>query len=459
MNNTVLVESKLRQKLKLTCSLMCVFCLCFIAVLVCVFMIGRQNLNGQTTTVTGTLSEAYVGDTNTVTIDGNGHYNVIWKDKDYQINLADYVGKTVTLIVTNDTFASNPWALGLVVEEQTVVDYHATLSEQTAYNNELKTIFIVVTAVLCVATCGLFIWRFNVQPLTERELYKEFAEFLAQRQPVCKQRKSIIVYVCVYIALTFALLIAAIALDPDSETISEASLATKALLLTLLAVVIAGLAGLFALREWVVRREIDFYARSLPFDFNDISHAPMRKKVKEELQKIITKEREEHPHTYADGGNGYDVTFGENGVTLSIPMDDEGASIEMPAAEEVFAYNDSEAQPNDLIAADNVFGTRNGLQKNVMTITYDTLNLEAIAYFRKVNRPMMIIIKSRLERTDDFPEEFVNDIHIPFDLNLFNTLKLYNVAVENLDYLLQNSRRLMMENCLTFSKNKSKIAK
>lgn len=63
MNNTVLVESKLRQKLKLACALMCVFCLFFIAFVVVAVMIEKQNLNGQTDEVTGTLSEIFIDDT------------------------------------------------------------------------------------------------------------------------------------------------------------------------------------------------------------------------------------------------------------------------------------------------------------------------------------------------------------------------------------------------------------
>ena len=460
MNNTVLVESKLRQKLKLACALMCVFCLFFIAFVVVAVMIEKQNLNGQTDEVTGTLSEIFIDDTNTVTLDGDKHYNVVWDVKESNANLNDYLNKTVTLIVTRDTFAaSNPWALGFDADGQTIIDYRATLETKLKENKELKTALIVVTAVMCVATCGLFIWRFNVQPVVEHVLYEEFGEFLSQRQPSCKQRKYWAIYILIYFAILLALLITSVTIDPDAETISELIPAAKTVLWTLLAVTILGGVGLFVFKEWIVHKEIEFYADKLPFDFSDISHAPLRKKVKEKLQQEILKDYAEHPDTYADGGNGYDVVFGENGITLCVPLDDwepdaqTRNNAEMPDADAVFA---------NTVADENITATTQSnaaLNRAVKTFSYGELNFEAVAHFRKNIRPMMIIIKSRLTRTDDFPEEFVNDIHIAFDLNLFNTLKKYDVEVENLQYLLENKKQLMLENCLFFSKNKGKTTK
>lgn len=459
MKNTVLVESKTRHKLKLVCALMCVFCICFIAVLVSVVMLSKQNLNGQTTEVTGILSEVYVEGTNTLTIDNDKYYNVVWDDKEVNIDFESYQGKTITLIVTRDTFASsNPWIFGLVVDGQTIVDYQDTLAQQTEYNNEIKTVLIAVTAVLCVATCGLFIWRFNLQPLVERELYKEFGEFLSTRQPSCPQRKALAWYLGSYCVLLLALLLTAILLDPQSETIEELSAAAQAVLWTLLAVGIVGGAGIFVLNEWITRKEINFYADKLPFDFSDISHAPLRKTVKEELQQEIRKEREEHPHTYADGGNGYDVTFDENGVTLTEPYDENE-----PNETQLAGMPDADAVFSDVAATESSVATTGDLNASAsrtkLFLSYEELNFEAVAYYRKNIRPMMIIIKSRLIRQDSFPEELVNDVHIPLDLNLLNTLTTFNVKIENLDYLMQNKKQLMLENCLSLNKNKANITK
>ncbi len=209
---------------------------------------------------------------------------------------------------------------------------------------------------------------------------------------------------------------------------------------------------------WLGKEEINFYDKNFPFDFSDISHIQMRKKAKEELQQQILKEYAEHPDTFADGGNGYDVTFDEKGVTLTLQMplwdeNEESAfpqQTEMPSADAVFGEN----------SVTDINGkTEINFNKTIMSFTYEQLNFEALAHFRKNIHPMTVIIKSRLNRTDDFPEEFVNDIHIALDINLLNTLKKFNIKVENLDYLLQNKKQLMLENCLTFSKNKGKNTK
>ncbi len=457
MNNTVLVESKARQKLKLFCTLMCVFCLCAIAVLVSIYLIGNKTLNGQTVQVEGILNEIYTDDSNTVTLDENKQYNVVW-DKE-KIDLHRYKGSKITLIVSADTFASNPWAFGLTVDGETIVDFNETLADKTAENNETKTVIIIVTAILCVITCGLFIWRFNVQPTAEHELSREFGEFVSMRQPTCPKRKFVLIYTLSYIVILFALLIVAIVLDPETETISELSTASKAVLWAMLAFGILGAIGLFVmLLFWLGKEEINFYDKNFPFDFSDISHIQMRKKAKEELQQQILKEYAEHPDTFADGGNGYDVTFDEKGVTLTLQMplwdeNEESAfpqQTEMPSADAVFGKN----------SVTDINGkTEINFNKTIMSFTYEQLNFEALAHFRKNIHPMTVIIKSRLNRTDDFPEEFVNDIHIALDINLLNTLKKFNIKVENLDYLLQNKKQLMLENCLTFSKNKGKNTK
>ena len=83
----------------------------------------------------------------------------------------------------------------------------------------------------------------------------------------------------------------------------------------------------------------------------------------------------------------------------------------------------------------------------VATLTYGELDFEAKAFYRKRTHPMLIIVKSRLVRRDDFPEEFVNDIHFLLDENLLKTLKTFGVKIENLDYLLENKKQLMLENC------------
>ena len=90
-----------------------------------------------------------------------------------------------------------------------------------------------------------------------------------------------------------------------------------------------------------------------------------------------------------------------------------------------------------------------------LTLTYGELNFEAIAHYRRNDHPMMIIIKSRLTKTD-LPEEFVNDLHIALDVNVLKTVQTFNVPVENLQYLLDNKKALMLENCRKKKRAKTK---
>lgn len=452
MNNTVLVESKLRRILKLACTLLCVFCLCSIAVLVCVTMIGNKNLSGQVKEVTGTLDKVYETDSNVLTLNDGNEYNVVWSS-DIGVDMNNYKGKTITLVVTQETFANaNAWVLGLVVDGKTIVDYHDTLNYQTESNNEMKTVVVIITAVLCAVTCGVFIWRFNVKPAVERPLYREYSEFLTYRQPVCRERKLLIVYCCVYIGLLVALLIAGIIADPDSETYAEMTNAARVIMWMFVAIGVTGMAGLFVFMRWILHREIDFYADNLPFDFSDIPAATLNKKVREELQEKLRKERMENPDLYADGGNGYDILFGEDGVTLKEPYDYEDPQVNFDVVPDV---NDVFGNGATLLVSKTNNGEGNidsVVDKNALRFTYKEMNFEAVAHFRKTRQPMMIIIKSRLNRTTDFPEEFVNDIHIALDINLLKTLQKYHVEVENLDYLLANKKQLMLENCLKIGK-------
>ncbi len=454
MNNTVMVENKIRQKLKLVCTLLCVFSLCFIAVTVCMSLIYKQNLNGPVQEHNVVLKEVYKASSNTLTCDENKYFNVVWDDETVNVNWNDYIGKNITIVTPQQTFGgSNPWVLGLIADGKTVVDYRDTLNEQRALNDEYKLIFGIVCGVVCAATCGAFIWRFNIKPLAEKTLYREFAEFLSTRQPVCPERKRMNIAIGVYAGVILIIaVIAAVLTDGESDTMTFTDIISASVIggVTLL-----GGAAIIAFSQWVRRREIKFYAEKLPFDFSDISHMIMNKKVKKELQAEILKERELHPDSFADGGNGYDVEFTQDGVILKEPAADEDMPTpNVPDANDVFDYEKSAsaAEPNTIINAPDTY-------KKVMTLTYEQLRFEAVAHYRKHVRPMMIIIKSRLERTSDFPEEFINDIHIAFDINLYNTIKKYNVPVENLEYLLENKERLMMENCFKNNKKKAKTAK
>lgn len=446
MNNTVTVEKPLRRNLKLASALLCVFSLCFIAILVSVAQIGKLNLNGQVTNVTGMLTGVFEEESNALTLDNDKYFNVVWGD-DEEVNFEDYKGKEITIVTSQKTFGiSNPWVLGLVVDGQTIVDYNKTIQSKTAENNELKTFFIAVTAVVCVATCAVMIWRFNTPPLVERVLYHEFAEFACNRQPPCPERKKMLWYVCGFIIGLVALAIPLLALDANAETFADMSPVGLAFAIGWIVYAVLGIVVTVILRIWSDNREKKFYDENLPFDFSDISHVTMRKSVKEKMQQELRKAYDDYPDLYPDGGNGYEVLFQDGLVKVQTENIESSGSFERvftPSAEEVFGTTDGDA---DTAATSNELWKK-PRYKTVMTLTYGEMNLEAVAHYRRCSRPMTIIIKSRLTKNSDFPEEFEHDLHFVLDSNLLNTLRKYNVKVENLDYLLDNKAQLMKENC------------
>ncbi len=440
MKNTVTVEKKIIGRLKLAAVVTFIFCCCMIFMLVSTKMIEKQNLNGNTNNVKGTITKVkHEDDIDYITVkteDGESTYNVVF---DSDIDWNNYIDskKTVTVITTQQTFAiNNLWAIGFEEDGNVIVDYNATLETLRAENKEMITVSAICTGILAAATLALFIWRVNINPVTERPLDKQFSDFAYSRQPTCPQRKKMNIAVCVYIALLFICVIAlTIVASGDGDNLSPATIAC----LSVFGVIcIGGITAILVLSRIVFKKEIDFYAVNCPFDFTDLSHMTIRKKVKAELQKQIKAERELYPDVYGEGGNGYDVEFTPSGVNLYIDFNyNETPSNDIS---QVFEDMPSNADP----FSDTVSPSANVPQ---LSLSYAELNFVAVPFYRKTSHPLTIMVKSRLNRRDDFPEEFQNDIHFLLDSNLLETFKKFNVVVENLDYILENKKQLMLDNC------------
>lgn len=455
MQNTVIVERKLRQNLTYAIVLLVVFFALSIAMLVCFSLIGKQNLNGNVIDVTGTVDKVERdGSIFIVTLnDGSDakEYNVVWGSEKYDVDMTAYKGKTVTLVTTERTFGfSNTWVVGLKAENETVVDYNAVLQEKRAENKEMVTVAWAVFAIIGVATCAVFIWRSNIVPTAERPLAEQYAEYLTPRQPTCPDRKKLLIALGVWALLLIVFIILLVCFSPEGDDEPLGAVAIVFLVLTLVTMVSGAVTLPVIARTVIFRKEIDFYAENLPFDFTDISFAPMKKSVKEQLQKEIRESREKYPHFHGDGGNGYDVEFTPSGVNLYVDYDygehTEGTANLYVNADGLAANDVSDVFP-DMPKSNEDF-TAYDAPKNIpsLTLTYGELNFEAIAHYRRNDHPMMIIIKSRLTKTD-LPEEFVNDLHIALDVNVLKTVQTFNVPVENLQYLLDNKKALMLENC------------
>lgn len=222
MQNTVFVERKLRRNLTYVLTVLIVFFGLMIAMLVTASMIDKQNLNGRVLEITGTVEKAERdGSIAIVTLnDGNNtkEYNAVWNHDKYTLDWDAYVGKTVTLVICERTFASgNSWALGLKTDDGTNIDYEKVLQEKRAGNKEMLIVSWVVFAIIGVTACGIFIWRTNVNPVIERPLAEQYAEYLTPRQPTCPERKKLLIALGVWALLMIVFIILLICFSPEGD--------------------------------------------------------------------------------------------------------------------------------------------------------------------------------------------------------------------------------------------------
>lgn len=441
MKNTVFVENRKRINLKIAILVMVFFCIMLAIMLVCFKKIQNENLNGLVNHVNAKITEVNYDGVTILTLDNDNLYNVVFFEGD-NFDWNKYVGQNVTLITPQKTFGGvNDWVLGMVVDDVTVADYNETINTKIAENREMLLVVGIVLGVFAVATCALVIWHVNTPPAVERPLLEQYCEFLTPRQPSSPFYKKLAIAVIIWAAILVLFTMLALCFDTDAESFSEINTVALVFCILTFAWLAAGIAGMIVMTRIAFSKEIDFYAYNFPFDFTDISHTIMKRSVKAELQAEIKKERELHPHLYGDGGNGYDVLFEKDGVRLSYPaFDDVTSAASQTDAAEVFP---------EMAIEDEVFEGMGAPIENgqaYIKLSYQQLNFEAVPYYRRKNRPFMIMIKSRITR-NDVPEEFENDLFIALDIHLLKTLREFDVPVENLQYFLDNKKQLMLENC------------
>ena len=83
MKNTVPVESRTRQRLRLSSLILFIFFALIVVMLVCASMIDKQNLNGNIKQVTGVITEIENDDVIKIVLKEDNIqnvYNVVWGD-------------------------------------------------------------------------------------------------------------------------------------------------------------------------------------------------------------------------------------------------------------------------------------------------------------------------------------------------------------------------------------------
>ena len=437
MKNTMFIENKKRRIVSTAVLIMAIFCIVTAIMPICFNAVKNLNLNGNVEEKTVVLKHWEYDDSITVLTDSEGRrYNVVC-DKNNTIKWDSYAGKEITLVISEKTFGKvNSWVLGIKDSDKVLIDHLETLEKLRAENKEMITVSLVVLGVLAAVTCALIILKINMQKAKEVPLIDGSADYIALSQPNSPERKKIIPYLIVWIAVITALCIVIPILGEQEEKHRVAMIVLASILV---AVTVAGMIFVFWFRyRSFPKKDREFYVENMPFDLSDISYLSLRKSVKEQLQKELNKEREERPHSYNDFGNGFDVTFVKDGVILKTP-------------EELFEEETEKDLQANAVSASEIFeGLTENSEKETTKgffLPYERLNFEAVAHYRKLDHPMTVIIKSRLQNNDGLPEYFENDLHLVFDVNLQKTLETFGAEAENLDFLLENKARLMEENC------------
>ena len=158
----------------------------------------------------------------------------------------------------------------------------------------------------------------------------------------------------------------------------------------------------------------------------------IRKNDRADVQKELDRIKQESADIYPDGGNMYNVRFTENGVDMYEMYDEEENGFDETSVENVFASEDEQ----------------NAQKSAAFSLPYSRLNFVALPYYGLKNRPITVVVRSRLTADIEYPEAFTNDIHFLLDKDLVDTIRKFDVQVEGLSEILSNTHELMVQNYL-----------
>lgn len=419
MYNKISTINPVYNRLRLCTALLFLCAVILAIILIAVSVINSNNLNGKTYEVSGVVTFAGKKDGNYVIEMDNFRYAADTIDG-FVENWEHLNGKTITLIIPqNQHDSANKWVLGIKADDKVIVDFNEVTQSKLHKSNIVCIVFGVLVGVLVLTSGIIYYFQKKTAPTVEHDIGNAYFEYMFARQPAGPHYRKMRIATIAFV-IAFALGSVALALV---ETLVADKTITIVVEITL-AALLASFFAIYLILQlfWLPQKEKEYYSNHFPFDLDDISHVFLRKKIKKELQAELRAEREQYPDRFFDGGNELIADFCTDGVSLA------SADSTAPSAQEVFGEGGD--VPTD---------------GYVCTLSYDLLNFEAVPYYRPFDRPMTVIIKSRLNAEE--ATELKNDVYILFDINLLKTLRKYNVPVENLDFILENKLRLMKENC------------
>lgn len=428
MKNKIELLNPKRAKIKAAIFVLAIFFAVFLIVIIFNIVMLRTSLNGLVLHIDGTLAEVSVNKDDVLLVKLDNGQTYVANCTDYsKVDWHDYVGQSVTIVIPQAQLQSeNIWALGLIADNVTVIDYQKTLELQIKENKICALVFGIIGLIDVLICIALFVWRSKLPKHKEYPIDCKFCEACVVNQKLSPHNKrgrifNFFITLFIYIDL-ISLLCVGIFADEFSRAALTAATISCCAFLALCAIAV------FAVRKWMAKKNIEYYAACYPFDSLDISHMHIRAYLKEQLQNAIIAEND--PFRYADGGNGFIVDFNSDCVILRDEDDILNESECM--RENVF----DELQQNDELSQDSGF---------ICKLTYEELNFEALPFYFKPY-PLAVVIKSRLKDDKSYPERLVNDLHFMLDSRLLSVFEEFDVKVENLQYILENKERLMLKN-------------
>ena len=439
MNNTIKCSSQVRSRLITAIVVILIFVVSFVIGAVSIIRIGNTTLDGNVTEVTGVLTK-YDKEENDFVIrinDVDGTYNAsplinALKDKlgsdvaaeEYAENLA---GKLITFYIPqHPSSTNNVWILGLKVDEDIAIDYTTLIPKLQQTNKTTTTALVVCAVVFAVVACALIIAYTRQSPQKTYVLSEKFAEFLANQQPTYANKNKTMPVILIVEGVVFLLSVLACVICENfvSEKVSDIMYTVSGIYM--LAVVASAIVMYVILKN----KTRQMYKDNYPFDSTDFCLLPVGKKMKKEFIEHMKAFRATNPDLYTDGGNLYDLLFTDHGVEV-YSIDEENESEDFDQDDEQ-PFFDNKNSDEEYHAKNITYG-----RTPELTLTYDQLNFEALPYFNVANKPIVVVIKSRLDpNTVSLSDDFQNDIHLHLDGDLLSTLSTYNVRVERLELIL-----------------------
>ena len=429
----------MRSRLITAIVVILIFVVSFVIGAVSIIRIGNTTLDGNVTEVTGVLTK-YDKEENDFVIrinDVDGTYNAsplinALKDKlgsdvaaeEYAENLA---GKLITFYIPqHPSSTNNVWILGLKVDEDIAIDYTTLIPKLQQTNKTTTTALVVCAVVFAVVACALIIAYTRQSPQKTYVLSEKFAEFLANQQPTYANKNKIMPVILIVEGVVFLLSVLACVICENfvSEKVSDIMYTVSGIYM--LAVVASAIVMYVILKN----KTRQMYKDNYPFDSTDFCLLPVGKKMRKQIIESMKAFRATNPDLYTDGGNLYDLLFTDHGVEV-YSIDEENESEDFDQDDEQ-PFFDNKNSDEEYHAKNITYG-----RTPELTLTYDQLNFEALPYFNVANKPIVVVIKSRLDpNTVSLPDDFQNDIHLHLDGDLLSTLSTYNVRVERLELIL-----------------------